>query len=178
MGIGAARLERKEFADAMAVYRQVLALTTSQAKAEAQFRIAEATEAMAALRPAQGGARQSEAAVQQYRLCAEKYPDSEFAGPSLAKLIDYYVEQRDYARAEDLLEQVFQDHPDAAFLDSMLLKWVLVAYQRGDFAKAYDKCSRLIFEYPASEHAKKAKEILPKIEEKVKNPEKAKEKEG
>ena len=102
----------------------------------------------------------------------------EFAGPSLAKLIDYYVEQRDYARAEDLLEQVFQDHPDAAFLDSMLLKWVLVAYQRGDFAKAYDKCSRLIFEYPASEHAKKAKEILPKIEEKVKTPEKAKEKEG
>ncbi len=185
IGIATVRMERKEYTDAIAVYRQVLTLTTSQAKAEAQFRIAEATEAIAAkalaARPAGAtkAPQQSEAAIQQYRICAEKFPDSEFAGRSLAKLVDYCVEQSDFARAEDLLEQVFQDYPDGSFLDSMLLKWVLVAYRRGDYAKAYDKCSQLIFEYPASEFAAKAKEILPKIEEKVKSKEKpAAEKEG
>ncbi len=50
----------------------------------------------------------------------------------------------------------------------MLLKWVIVAYRLNDFQKAYDKCSQLLFEYPASPHAKKAKEILPRIEGKVK----------
>jgi len=184
MGIATVRMERKEYADAIAVCRHVLALATSGAKAEAQFRIAEATEAIAAkalaARPlgAAKAPQQSEAAIQQYRICAEKFPESEFAGRSLAKLVDYYVEQNDFARAEDLLEQVFQDYPDSAFLDSMLLKWVLVAYRRGDFAKAYEKCSQLIFEYPASEHAKEAKELLPKIEEKVKGTGKAPEKEG
>jgi len=190
MGIATVRMERKEYADAIAVCRHVLALATSGAKAEAQFRIAEATEAIhekaakaLAASPlfankAAKVPQQSEAAIQQYRICAEKFPESEFAGRSLAKLVDYYVEQNDFARAEDLLEQIFQDYPDSAFLDSMLLKWVLVAYRRGDFAKAYDKCSQLIFEYPASEHARKAKELLPKIEEKVKTRDKPAEKEG
>jgi len=173
MGIATVRMERKEYADAIAVYRHVLALTTSQAKAEAQFRIAEATEAIAAKalaarpRGAAKAPQQSEAAIRQYRICAEKFPESEFAGRSLAKLVDYYVEQSDFTRADDLLEQVFQDYPDSPFLDSMLLKWVLVAYRRGDFAKAYAKCSQLIVEYPASEHARKARELLPKIEQKV-----------
>ena len=76
-----------------------------------------------------------EAAIQQYKVCAERYPESEFAGASLAKLVDYHVETKDYTQASDLLEQVFQDYPDAPFLDSMLLKWVLVAYRMGDFEK-------------------------------------------
>ena len=188
MGIGTIRLESKDYKEAINVFRQILALQASQAKAEAQFRIAEATEAIAveaeAAAAAAGVARKApragerssnplaDAAIQQYKICADKFPESEFAGRSLAKIIDYTVESKDFARAEDLLEQVFQDYPDSEFLDSMLLKWVLVAYRRGDYQKALDKCSQLIFEYPASPHAKKAKELLPKIEEKVKGPEK------
>ncbi|NQT88571.1 outer membrane protein assembly factor BamD, partial [bacterium] len=109
-----------------------------------------------------------EAAIQQYKVCAERYPESEFAGASLAKLVDYQVESRDYAQANELLEQIFQDYPDAPFLDSMLLKWVLVAYRTGDFAKAHAKCTQLMFEYPASSFAKKAESILPKLERKLK----------
>ena len=163
MGIARVRLENKEYAEAIRVLRQVLALAKSQAKAEAQFRIAEATETMSAAR---SGGR--EGAIQQYKLCAERYPDSEFAGQSLAKLVDYHVELQDYAQANALLEQVFQDHPDAAFLDAMLLKWVLVAFSSGDYAKAHDKCAQLLFEYPGSPYAAKAREAMPKIEAKLK----------
>ena len=63
-----------------------------------------------------------------------------------------------------LLEQIFEDHPDANFLDVVLLKWVYVAYRMGNYQKANDKCTQLIFEYPASPHAKKAKQLLPAIE--------------
>jgi hypothetical protein len=41
---------------------------------------------------------------------------------------------------------------------------VLVAYRQGDYVKARDKCVQLIFSYPDSSYAAKAKEILPKIE--------------
>jgi len=161
MGIGKIRMDNKQYTDAIAVFRQVLSLPKSQAKAEAAFRIAQATEL-------QSGPDHKEASVQQYKACAEHYPDSEFAGASLAKLVDYYVDTKDYSQANSLLEQVFQDHPDASFLDAMLLKWVLVAYRSGDVAKAYEKCSKLLLEYPESSYATKAKQIMPQIEARLK----------
>jgi len=78
--------------------------------------------------------------------------------------VDFYLNTRDYPRADDLLEQIFQDYPDAGFLDEMLLKWVYVAYRTGNIQKAFDKCQQLIFEYPASPHAAKAKQLLPPIQ--------------
>jgi len=149
----------------------VLALPRSDAKAEAQFRIAEAVEDQDFLRQQRvEGAkiRISESAIQQFKLCAERYPESQFAGASLAKLVDYDVDTKDYSRANALLEQIFQDYPDASFLDSMLLKWVLVSYRSGEYQRAYDRCSQLLFEYPDSPYAEKAKQILPKIESQLK----------
>jgi outer membrane protein assembly factor BamD (BamD/ComL family) len=160
MGIGAIRMENKQYTEASSVFQQVLRLPKSEAKAEAQFRIAEITE----LTTKPG----SEQAVQQYKACAERYPESEFAGASLAKLVDYHVDTKDFTQANALLEQIFQDYPDAKFLDGMLLKWVLVAYRSGDYQKASDKCSQLVFEYPESPYAEKAKQIMPKIEGQLK----------
>lgn len=162
MGIASVRLESKEYGEAIRVLRQILELPRSQAKAEAQFRIAEATEAQEA-----GPQGSRDAAVQQYKLCAERYPDSAFAGQSLAKLVDYHMELRDFVQANELLERIFQDHPDASFLDAMLLKWVLVAYRSGDYAKARDKCAQLLFEYPGSSYAEKAKEVQPRLDAKL-----------
>lgn len=85
--------------------------------------------------------------------------------------MEYYLESRDYARADDQLEQIFEDYPDANFLDVMLLRWVYVAYRMGNFQKAHDKCSQLIFEYPASPHAAKAKQLLPTIKGELEKPE-------
>jgi TolA-binding protein len=139
----------------------VLALPVSQVKAEAQYRIAQATEKL-------DTANAAEQAIMEYKACAERYPDSPFAGEALGKLVDYHIEKKDNAAANDLLEQVFKDYPDAQFLDAMLLKWVLVAYRGGDPQKAYDKCTQLLFEYPESPYAERARAILPKIEQKVK----------
>jgi len=172
MGIADIHIDRKQYAEAMVVLQQILALPKSQAKAEAQFRIAQTTELQSKGRgkgssdPKKAAAAR-EASIQQYKLCAERYPDSEFAGRSLAKQVDYHLELGDTAQANELLSQVFQDHPDAEFLDSMLLKWVLVAYRAGDYRRAHEKCSQLLFEYPDSPYAAKAKQILPKLEAKL-----------
>ncbi|MFM8634257.1 MAG: tetratricopeptide repeat protein [Planctomycetia bacterium] len=159
--IGQIKEEKKLPDEAIRVYQRILALPASQIKPEAQYRIAQATEKL----PHPGAAEQ---AIVQYKLCAERYPESPFAGESLGKLVDYHIEKKDNTAANDLLEQIFQDYPDAQFLDAMLLKWVMVAYRTGDFQRAYDKCTQLLFEYPASAYAERARAILPKIEQKVK----------
>jgi TolA-binding protein len=159
--IGKIKEERKLPQEAIGVYRRVLGLPASQVKAEAQYRIAQATEKL-------GTVNAAEQSILEYKACAERYPDSPFAGEALGKLVDYHVEKKDNAAANDLLEQIFQDYPDAGFLDAMLLKWVLVAYRSGDPQKAYDKCTQLLFEYPESSYAERARAILPKIEQKVK----------
>jgi len=173
MGIAKVHMDLKKYKEATAVLSRILGLPKSQAKAEAQFRIAEISELkakeVAADRTARPGdvTTTREAAVQQYKLCAERYPDSEFAGQSLSKMVDYYVDQKDYAQANELLARAFLEHPDASFLDAMLLKWVVVAFGSGDYAKAREKCSTLLFDYPDSPYAEKAKQILPKIEQKL-----------
>jgi TolA-binding protein len=92
-----------------------------------------------------------------YRRCADLYPESLFAGRSLDKICNYYIKvTKDYGRASELLEQVFQDYPDASFLDSMLYKWVQVAYTSGQYPLAAKKCAQLLSEYPESAAAKKA----------------------
>lgn len=170
MGIGHIRKEAEEYDKAIEIYREVLGLENSQAKAEAQFRIAECMEEQAKIRVAMAkdapeySIKDAEAAVQAYKQCAEQYPESQFAGPSLGKLIDYHLATRDFVQADDLLRQVFTDHPDADFLDGMLLKWVLVSYQMGDYDKALDRCNQLIFQYPGSTFAAQAKQLLPTIE--------------
>ena len=159
--IGQIKEEKKLPDEAIRVYQRILALPASQIKPEAQYRIAQATEKLQS--PAA-----AEQAIVQYKLCAERFPESPFAGESLGKLVDYHIEKKDNAAANDLLEQIFQDYPDAQFLDAMLLKWVMVSYRTGDFQKAFDKCSQLLFEYPASPYAERARAILPKIEQQVK----------
>jgi TolA-binding protein len=159
--IGQIKEEKKLPDEAIRVYQRILALPASQIKPEAQYRIAQATEKLQ-----NSGA--AEQAIVQYKLCAERYPESPFAGESLGKLVDYHIEKKDNTAANDLLDQIFQDYPDAQFLDAMLLKWVMVSYRTGDFQKAYDKCTQLLFEYPASPYAERARAILPKIEQKVK----------
>lgn len=156
--IGMIHLEKENYDAAISIFQQILRLTSSQVKPEAAFRIAEALEK----------SRTLSAAIPAFRACSTTYPDSEFAGPALAKEVDYYYDSKDYIQANELLEQIFQDYPDAPFLDKMLIKWVLLAYRMGDFAKAQAKGKQLLFEYPSSPYAGKIKSILPKVEQKLK----------
>lgn len=161
MGIGKIFLKKKEYEDAIAVFKQVIGMPSARSSAEAQFLIAETTETMI---EEDEKKKNTDAAIAAYKRCAQKYPDSEFAGPALAKVIDYHIRTKDYAEADDLLTQIFLDYQDEDFLDRMLLKWVLVAFDRGDFRKAHEKCQQLMFEYPGTVYAQKAQEQLPKIE--------------
>lgn len=161
MGIGKIFLKKKEYEDAIQVLRQIVGMPNAHSRAEAQFLIAETTETL------NEDKKGLEAAIGAYKQCATRFPDSEFAGPSLAKIVDYHIQTGDYAEAEDLLSQIFLDYQDEDFLDRMLLKWVLVAFDRGDFKKAREKCRQLMFEYPGTVYAGKAQEQLPKIEAKL-----------
>ena len=161
MGIGKIFLRKEEYTEAIDVFREVVNMPNVHSSAEAQFLIAETTELMI-----EDGKKQ-DAAITAYRQCATRFPDSEFAGPSLAKIVDYHIQTGDYAEAENLLMQIFLDYQDEDFLDRMLLKWVLVAFDRGDFKKAHEKCRQLMFEYPGTVYANKAQEQLPKIEAKL-----------
>jgi TolA-binding protein len=168
MGIGKVFMERGEDEEAIRVFGQVLALPNAFSRPEAQFRIAEILETRAiALAAESQEPPEKESAIQAYKLCARRYPESPYAGRSLGKVIDHHIESKEYVIADDLLEQVFLDYQDEPFLDSMLLKWVLVSYRMGNLQKAHDKCQELVIEHPGSEYAKKAQVILEKIESRL-----------
>ena len=89
-------------------------------------------------------------AVVSYQKCANTYPESAFAGKSLEKIVQFYIDTEDYQRAVDLMEMVFQDFVDAGFLDVMLLKWAIAAQKLGQTQTARQKLDQLISEYPNS----------------------------
>ena len=168
MQLAKINFKKEEYAAAISICQRILRLKTSMVKDHAQFMIAQATEK----------SRDLPSAVPQYQRCAKEFPDSPYAVESLFKLVDYYFTTKEYAQADQMLEEIFQDYPDGEFHDRMLIKWVLVAYRMGMYGKAKDKCSELIFDYPSSVYAQKAKSILPKIERKVKQSAAAKPAEG
>jgi outer membrane protein assembly factor BamD (BamD/ComL family) len=167
--MGRIHMEKKNYDLAESVFRHILDLKNSQVKDEAQFHLAEVTEKTALEAALENNEENPElaalsAAVPEYRKCAEEFPESEFAGPALSRLVDYYIKTKDFMTATEMLKNVFDEHPDADFLDQMLLKWTLVAYQMGDKELAMEKCTELLFNYPDSKFAPQAKGIRQKLE--------------
>ena len=166
--IGQAKMAGKDYDGAVQVFTGILHLPKSAMKAEAQFNIAQIEElrAMAAAAnserpPVLGGAMTA------YKKVADTYPDSPFAGEALDKIANYYIQVKDFDRAMELMQQVFQDYEDAPFLDRMLLKWVIAAYRAGKFPLAKEKLDELLSRYPNSPSAEKAREFAPVIEKKL-----------
>jgi len=159
MGMAEVLAEKKDLEGAVKVWRQVTRLPNSHSKAEAQFKIAEAV--------ARGDKR--DASVREYMTCAQRYPNSPYAGRALGKVIDYHIRSGAFDVADDLLGQIFIDYQDEDFLDQMLLKWIKLSIESGDFPKAHAKCKQLISEYPGSEYTAVVEEkgILTKIESKL-----------
>jgi TolA-binding protein len=161
--IGMARILEDEGkpAEAVAALRRILGLPKSLAKAEAQWRIAQIAEAKGS--PVEGRTI-NEQSVKEYRICARKYPESEFAGPALGKIVDYHIETGDYRAANELLEQIFLDYRHEDFLAPMLMKWAILAYRTGDRNKARDKCRQIVLEFPNTAEAKEAIRLLKRLE--------------
>jgi TolA-binding protein len=144
MGIADALVAKGDSKGAINVWRQVTRLPNSHAKAEAQFKIAETLD--------MGDDRT--AAIREYMACAQRYPDSAYAGKALGEVIVYHTRSGAYDAANDLLEQIFVDYQDEDFLDEMLYRWIIVAFESGDYSKALSKYKQLISEYPGSRAAK------------------------
>jgi len=156
--IGVAKSQGERPNEAISIFNAIIRLPKSDLKAEAQYNIAKVQE-MEAVRRAHGSEREPDFshAMLAYKRCADLYPDSPFAGDSLEKIASYYIKTKDYARAVELMERVFQDYPDASFLDKMLIKWVQAAYRMGNLQMAKDKCDVLLSEFPSSKLASKAR---------------------
>lgn len=168
MQIGNARMQEAKndsngINSAIQVYNAVLALPSSPFKAEAQFRIGEALEQVVRLRTAPGKKPDFSGAMVAFKRCAEAYPESAYAGDSFKKVIDYYIQTRDYTRCIETLERVFQDYPDAPWLDEMLLKWGVVCHRMGNGQEAIEKFRRLVEEYPGGQAAAQGQQFLRRL---------------
>jgi outer membrane protein assembly factor BamD (BamD/ComL family) len=166
--IGQAKMQGGDLRGAVSIFSSICGLPQSTLKAEAQYMIAKSHEANALLsaNKAKAAGRKVDMAatmsraVSAYQKCAESYPDSAFAGPSLEKIANFYLLTKDFTRAGELMERVTQDYPDASFLDRMLLNWAKAAQGMGDNATAKAKCEQLISEYPTSPLAAQATAII------------------
>jgi TolA-binding protein len=167
MQIGNARMQDKKdhyaISSAIQVYNAILSLPSSPLKAEAQFRIGEAIEQQIKQRLRPGEQPDFASAMVAFKRCAEAYPESAYAGDSFKRVIDYYLNTRDYARCVETLERVFQDYPDAPWLDEMLLKWGVVHYRMGHRDLAQQKFQRLVEEYPGGQAARQAAAFLQRL---------------
>ena len=151
-------------AAALEVLGAIIRLPKSALKAEAQFRIGEIRETQARETAALRSAKPDfSAAIAAYRICAETYPSSSFAGESYKRIVDYDISIKSYSAAQETLERVFQDYPDAPWLDEMLLKWGVVRHRMGDREGAKEKFRQLLDEYPGGKSAKTAADFLEKL---------------
>ncbi len=167
--IAVAKTDANESAEAMTIFDAITHLPKSELKAEAQYNIAKILDDTARAEATKKGVPPVlSRAMLAYQKCAEQYPDSARAGDALDAIAQYYIDTKDFARAIEMMEKVFQDYPDASFLDKMLLKWSVAGFAMGNTGLAREKAEQLLAEYPNSKMAPKAKALLGKLEERSK----------
>jgi tetratricopeptide (TPR) repeat protein len=149
---------------AIGLYNRLVNMQTSQLRGEAQFGIAECYEAMAVAAStgtngAAGAAPLYDRAFQEYKKVFDAFPDSGRVGEAVAKMANYYYQQKDYSRAIDIFETVLADHPDAKFLDVILFNYGRCLYRMERKGEARRQFDQLIAEFPESPLAGDAKNI-------------------
>lgn len=144
---------------AIGIYNSIIRMEKSQLRGEAQYGIAECFEEMAKAIEGPASTQMYDRAFQEYKKVFDLYPDSGRVGEAVAKMANYYYQQKDYARAIDTFESVLQAHPDAKFLDVILFNYGRCLYRlekKGDARKQFD---HLIADFPESPLAADAKKI-------------------
>ena len=165
--IGQANAEKGQYQQAISIFTSILSLPKSDAQPLAAFSIGEAYEKMA---EAGGNKGFLTNAMNAFQSCAEKYPNSLYAGQSLEKVANFYLKMQDYTRAAELMQNVAQDFPDLENMDAMLLKWAIALYRLNRLDEAVEKLNELLNEYPESPHAAKAREYRKAILQKLGRP--------
>ncbi len=172
--IANARIEAGDPQAALPILTSILRLPNSEMKAEAQFTIGKAQEEIAieqAKKATEEAKRRGQKpvrpdlsrAMMAYKQCAEAHPASPFAGESLKRIVKYYITYKDYPRAIETLERIFQDYQDVDWLDDMLLYWGVSAYRMGDMDTAAQKFRQVLEQFPGGKAAEKAKTFLKSV---------------
>jgi tetratricopeptide (TPR) repeat protein len=144
---------------AIGIYSRLVNMPTSQLRGDAQFGIAECYEQMAAQQTGPAAAQLYDLAFNEYKKVFEGFPDSGRVGEAVAKMANYYYQQKDYGRAVDVFETVLADHPDAKFLDVILFNYGRCLYRMDRKAEAQRQFDQLIADFPESPLASDAKKI-------------------
>ena len=155
---------------AVGIYNRLLTMEGSQLQGEGQFGIAECYEQMAA----DAAARQGQAAAaqlydksfQEYKKVFDNFPESGRVGEAVAKMANFYYQQKDYSRAVDTFDNVLSNYPDAKFLDVILFNYGRCLYRMDRPAEARRMFDQLIGDYPESPLAADAKKIAEALRQK------------
>ena len=147
---------------AIGIYNRLVGMQTSQLRGEAQFGVAACYDQMAVDAEEAGNAgvaQMRDRAFQEYKKVFDNFPESGRVGEAVAKMANYYYEQKDYGRAIDTFEAVLAGHPDAKFLDVILFNYGRCLFRMGRKADAKKRFDQLIGEFPESQLAPDAKKI-------------------
>jgi tetratricopeptide (TPR) repeat protein len=144
---------------AIGIYSRLVNMQTSTLRGEAQFGIAACYEQQADESEGRGADQLRDRAFQEYTKVFEQFPDSGQVGEAVAKMAEYYYQQKDYARAIDTFETVLSYHPDAKFMDVILFNYGRCLYRMGRRADAQRRFDQLIADFPESSLASDAKKI-------------------
>ncbi|MFP6675895.1 MAG: tetratricopeptide repeat protein, partial [Pirellulaceae bacterium] len=158
---------------AIGIYNRLVGMKTSQLRGEAQFGVAACFDQMADEAEARGitsVAQMRDKAFQEYKKVFDDFPESGRVGEAVAKMANYYYQQKDYSRAIDTFETVLAEHPDAKFLDVILFNYGRCLFRMGRKASAQARFDQLIGEFPESPLAPDAKRISEALSPAVASP--------
>ena len=148
---------------AIQTYSSLLAVRTSPLRGEAQFGIAECYDQMAQEAEGPNAAGLRARAFEAYKRVVDQFPNSGRVGDAVAKMANYYYEQKDYPRAVDVFENVLLNYPDAKFLDVILFNYGRCLYRMNRKPEALAKFEQLLGEFPDSSLAADTKKIVEAI---------------
>ncbi|MBC8289325.1 MAG: tetratricopeptide repeat protein, partial [Planctomycetes bacterium] len=151
--------EQGNLSRAIGIYNRLVRMESSQLRGEAQFGIAECYEKMAEEREGAAASQMQDRAFQEYKKVFDQFPDSGRVGEAVARMANYYYQQKDYARAVDTFETVLSNYPDAKFLDVILFNYGRCLYRMDRRAQARRRFDQLIGDYPESALAADARKI-------------------
>jgi len=159
VSLGDVARKQKDYKRAITIYNQVLRLTKSALRGEAQYGIAECYEELAKESPPASAPPLFDQAFQEYKKVFDQYPDSGRVGEAVAKMANYYYQQKDYNRAIDVFESVLRTHPDAKYLDVILFNYGRCLYRMEKKAEARRQFDQLLADFPESTLAPDAKKV-------------------
>jgi TolA-binding protein len=144
---------------AIGIFTRIANMPKSQLRGDAQFGIAECYEQLATEATAAAATQMQDRAFQEYKKVYDQFPDSGRVGEAVAKMANYYYQQKDFSRAIDTFETVLNDHPDAKFLDVILFNYGRCLYRMDRRGEAKRRFDQLIGDFPESPLAADAKKI-------------------